>query len=172
MSRSDRIPPYPSINFIERCDDLLSYWMFLFIVVDRICMRALSPSLSQSLLSIFLSIFLSLSHPYSASSFVQWWSVVGAIDFKIRRRMACAPSPPPVVPLPPPSHRPALPFQSVPSLRWNRRPSTGTWSRRSSQPALPSGDRQLSLAKRNDGVSRDGDVPQGVKRVPRYVTPR
>lgn len=37
-----------------------------------------------------------------------------------------------------------LPFQSVPSLRWNRRPFTGTWSRRSSQPAPSSGDRQLS----------------------------
>lgn len=67
-----------------------------------------------------------------------------------------------------------LPFQSVPSLRRNRRPSTGTWSRRLSQPAPPSGDRQLSREAERNGIFRGGehqDVPQGVKK-PCYVTPR
>lgn len=40
----------------------------------------------------------------------------------------------------------ALAFQSVPSLRRNRQPFTGTWSR-SSQPGPPSGDRYLSRSR-------------------------
>lgn len=152
---------YLSINF-QRRDDLFP-WTLLFIVVDdSTCVRLFS-------FSFFLprSLLLSLS-PYRSVSLLarcrhnrfQNTTTHGL------RAVACCTFLHHLFLI-------VLPFQSVPSLRRNRRPSTGTWSRRFSQLAPPSGDRQLSREAEQNCVFRGGvhDVPQGVKR-PCYVTPR
>lgn len=144
------------IYFLTGCSSLLSS--------TTVCMRAFS-------LSLFLSHLLPLSFSFPIVLRLRW-SAAGAIDFKIRRRTASAPSPPPVVPSTTSSHRSAF------SSQCHRCGGTGDRPRGHGPGGPRSQHRRVVIAnlsreERNDGVSCGGvyDVPQGVKR-PRYVTPR